>query len=91
MEARAKAMDAALLSILDATGEKKVERPRATVFRRSGSLSVNITDEASIPSQLCKITTTPDKAAIKAQLQAGEAVPGAELARGSDGITVRVS
>lgn len=86
---REKATKAALLQLLDASGEKKLERPAATVSRRAGSLSVKITDETSVPSQLCKTTVAPDKTAIKKQLQAGEDVPGAELARGPDGVTVR--
>jgi hypothetical protein len=81
-----------LFTLLDATGLKKMERPLATISRRVGVLSVRIIDEASIPSQLCtvKTITAPDKAAIKAQIEAGETVPGAELARGPDGVTVRV-
>lgn len=79
-----------LLNLLDAVGEKKLERPRATVSRRAGLPSVRITDEAAIPTQLCKTTVTPDKAAIKAQLLAGEAVPGAQIVIGEDGVTVRV-
>ena len=84
---------AAVGALLDAIGVKKLERPRATVSRRAGSMSVRITDEASIPSQLCvtKTTTSPDKAAIKRQIEAGEVVPGAELVRGEDGLTVRVA
>jgi len=91
IEARAKAKRRTLLMILDATGQKKMERPLATVSRRSGSLSVSITDEASIPTQLTttKTITSPDKAAIKKQIEAGETVPGAELVRGEDGVTVR--
>ena len=81
-----------LFTLLDATGLKKMERPLATISRRAGVLSVRIIDEASIPSQLCtvKTITAPDKAAIKAQIEAGETVPGVELARGPDGVTVRV-
>lgn len=86
---RQKANKAALLQLLDAAGEKKLERPTATVSRRVGSLSVKIIDEAIVPTQLCKTTVAPDKTAIKAQLQAGEVVPGAEMARGPDGVTVR--
>lgn len=83
----------AIGALLDAMGLKKLERPRATVSRRAGSMSVRITDEASIPSQLCtvKTTTSPDKAAIRRQIEAGEAVPGAELVRGEDGLLVRVA
>lgn len=89
-EMRGEAFRRQLLNLLDAMGEKKIERPRATVSRRAGLPSVQITDEASIPSQLCKTTVTPDKAAIKAQLLAGEAVPGAQIVTGDDGVTVRV-
>jgi hypothetical protein len=87
------AAKAAIGALLDAMRVKKLERPRATVSRRAGSMSVRIVDEASIPSQLCvtKTTTAPDKAAIRAQIEAGETVPGAELVRGTDGLTVRVA
>jgi len=91
MEARVAAHKAAMLSVLDAAGEKKAERPCATVSRRSGSLSVRIVDEDSIPTQLCKIVKSPDKTAIKKSLEAGEEVPGASLERGPDGITMRVA
>lgn len=83
----------ALLTLLDATGQKKLERPCATVSRRAGSLSVHIVNEADIPSQLMtvKTTTSPDKTAIKKQIEAGETVPGAELVRGDDTVSVRVA
>jgi hypothetical protein len=87
---RAAAKKKALGLILDAAGQKKVERPRGTVSRLAGRLSVQITDETSVPSQLCKTTVAPDKTAIKKQLEAGEAVPGAELVRGPDTVSVRV-
>lgn len=89
-DARKDAFRRQLLSLLDATGEKKMERPRATISRRAGLPSVQITDEAAIPSQLCKTTVAPDKAAIKAQLLSGETVPGAQIVMGADGVTVRV-
>jgi hypothetical protein len=92
IDARADSMKGRMLTLLDATGEKKLERPRATISRRAGSISVRITDDSAIPSQLCtvKTTTAPDKAAIKRQIEAGEAVPGAELVRGPDTASVRV-
>lgn len=90
---RSYAHKAALLALLKATGEKKLERPAATVSRRAGSLSVRIVNEADIPSQLLtvKTTTAPDKTAIKKQIEAGETVPGAELVRGEDTVSVRVA
>jgi hypothetical protein len=77
IEWRADAHKKAALLIMNAAGLKKAERPRATISVRPGSVSVQITDEAEIPTQLMreKITRAPDKAAIKAQLEAGETVP----------------
>lgn len=93
IEARAKAKRRAGIELLNAAGLKKLERPRATLSRTAGRTSVQITDEASVPAQLCtvKTVTTPDKAAIKRQLEAGETVPGAELVRGDDALTMRVA
>lgn len=92
IEWRADAHKKAALLIMNAAGLKKAERPRATISVRPGSVSVQITDEAEIPTQLMreKISRAPDKAAIKAQLEAGETVPGAELVRGAETISVRV-
>lgn len=89
-EARGDAFRKQMLHLLDAAGMKKMERPRATISRRAGMASVQITDETAVPSQLCKTTVTPDKAAIKAQLLAGETVPGAVIVMGDDGVSVRV-
>ena len=91
MEARVDANKAAMLSVLDAAGVAKVQRPCATLTRRNGSPSVVITDEDAVPSQLCQFRKVPDKKAIKAQIDAGEAVPGAEIQIGPDGVTMRTA
>lgn len=92
IDMRADARRKVQLLILNAIGLRKVERPLATLSLRAGSMSVRITDEASIPSQLCTIKTiaSPDKAAIRAQIEAGETVPGAELVRGDETLSVRI-
>jgi hypothetical protein len=87
---RARAKKRTLLAVMDAMGVRKLERPAATLSRRAGGVSLVITDEAAIPSQLTRTRVEPDKAAIKKQLQAGEDVPGAALAQGDDTISVRV-
>jgi hypothetical protein len=51
---------------------------------------VEVINADEVPSQLCKTTVTPDKAAIKKQLEAGEAVPGAALVMGAPSISIRV-
>jgi hypothetical protein len=78
--------------ILQHAALQKAERPLATVSIRPGSLSVRIVEEADIPSQLMreKITRAPDKAEIKAQIEAGVEVPGAVLERGDETVSVRV-
>ena len=91
MEARVDANNAAMLSVLDAAGVAKVQRPCATLTRRNGSPSVVITDEDAVPSQLCQFRKVPDKKAIKAQIDAGETVPGAEIQIGPDGVTMRTT
>jgi len=92
IEMRANATKKVLGQLLHAAGMKSAERPAATVSVRPGNMSVTITDADDIPTQLTreKITRSPDKTAIKKQLDAGETVPGAELVRGSEIISVRV-
>lgn len=89
MEARVDANKAAMLAVMDAAGVGKAERACATLTRRNGSASVHITDETALPTQLCQIKRVPDKKAIKAQLDAGEDVPGAEIRIGESTITMR--
>lgn len=87
---KAAAITKAMGQILDATGERKVAHTLGTVSRTNGRMGVQITDETAIPTQLTTTVTKPDVAAIKSQLEAGEIVPGAELVRGPDGLTVRI-
>jgi DNA repair exonuclease SbcCD ATPase subunit len=92
IEMRADARKRVLRMVVQAMGLRKVERPLATLSIRAGAVSVAITDEAEIPTQLCAVKTVsaPDKKAIRAMIEAGEAVPGAELVRGEETISVRV-
>lgn len=75
-------------ALLDATGQTKITHDLATISRTKPRVSMQITDAGAIPTQLCK--HVPDNAEIKAQLEAGEVVPGAELLTGDAGLTVRV-
>lgn len=90
MMRRAEDLTLALKGIMLATGQEKIPHPTGTVSLRQGSYSVLITDEDAIPTQLCKITKTPDKAAIKKLLDAGEHIDGAELLRGPITVSVRM-
>lgn len=88
MAAQATACSKGMGKILDAMGQRKVAHTLGTVSRIAPRNSLSVTDPEAIPSQLCK--TVPDNAAIKAHLEAGEKVPGAELTLGEASITVRV-
>ena len=92
IEMRAAAHKRVAGMILTAAGLKKAERPLATISIRPGNLAVRIVCEEDIPTQMMRerVERSPDRAAIKAQIDAGEHVPGAELERGSDVVTVRV-
>lgn len=89
-ERRGAAARAAMGEILDAIGERKVARPAGTVSRLAGRVSLSITDEDAIPTQLCEVVRVVDKAAVKSALEAGEVIPGAELVKGADSVSVRV-
>jgi hypothetical protein len=91
LEARADAHRAQMKPLLDAMGLPKLVLPAATISIRPGGVSVEIDNPDEVPTQLCRIKREPDKAAIKAQLAAGETVPGARLVRGDDTISIRVS
>lgn len=90
MEAHAKAVSGIAADVLDAMGERKVVLPIATLSRTKARTRMEITDETAIPSQLTVTTVKPDSAAIKAQLEAGETVPGAKLETGPEGLTIRI-
>lgn len=79
-----------LLSILNSTGQRKIPHSFGTVSLRDGTESVVIHNEKEIPSQLCKVTITPDKAEIKKQMKAGVRIDGAELVTGPQTISIRM-
>lgn len=89
MNAKADAIAQTMGHLLDAMGERKVQHPFATVSRTKPRARVVIEDEHQIPTQLMKTKKSPDLTAIKAQMDAGEYVPGAAIALGNEGVTVR--
>lgn len=90
MQARSDAARAAMGMILDAIGTTTIAHPLGTITRTKPHPSVKITDINSVPTQLCRIQRAPDKIAIRAQIEAGETVPGAVLEMGQPGIRVGV-
>lgn len=78
-------------SIMDATGQRRMELPDLTASMRSGGQSVVITDETALPDPYVKITRTPDKALIAAALKTGTLIPGAELQNGIETLMIKES
>lgn len=73
---------AATYSILDALGLTKWRNAEFSVSVAAGRPGVIVTDEAALPDRFVRIERKADNAAIRAALEAGEIVPGAELANG---------
>jgi hypothetical protein len=89
-KARQDSLKRSLMGILNATGQRKIPHSFGTVSLREGTESVVIHNEKEIPSQLCKVTVTPDKAEIKKQMKAGVQIDGAELVTGPQTISIRM-
>lgn len=90
LDARKTRLTKMLKSILLCCNQKKIPHPLATVSLRSGVESLIIRNEEAIPTQLCKVTSTPDKTEIKKQLKAGVQIEGAELVTGPQTISIRM-
>lgn len=82
---------AVALAVMQMAGVKKMELPSATLSVRAGSTRVEISDEASVPDVLCKITRTPDKTRIKELLTNGDpaSVNWAALVQQPDTLAIR--
>lgn len=90
VRSRNAAIKRSIKQILLATGKDKIPHTLATISLRRGAESVAIQNEKEIPSQLCKVTVTPDKTEIKKQLKAGVSIDGAELVYGPQTISIRI-
>lgn len=83
---------ALILKLMLAADLAKIELPEATVSTRKIAPAVVIDDESALPPNAIteKVTRSPNKAAIKAFIEAGNTVPGAHLSNGSVGLNVRI-
>jgi len=79
-----------MLQLLTSMGVKKVPHALATVSVTKPRWSVEIVDEAQVPTQLKITTSKPDIQAIKKILDDGEPVPGARPKVGNQSINVRL-
>ena len=74
------------------SGETSIKDAAVTLSARIGPSKVHITNELELPEgyMRAKTTYTPDKEAIRAALDAGHPVQGAQLTNGQPTLTLRV-
>lgn len=87
---REKLTDRAIV-LMEREGLKKLQGNTVTLTLAAKPASVAIIDESILPPQFVRIvqTTSPDKVAIKAALNAGETVPGADLTIGGNSLRIK--
>lgn len=69
---------AAVNAILDSLGLTKWRNAEFTVSVSAGRPGVVVTDVDALPAEYVRVTKSPDKAAIKAAMEQGEVINGAE-------------
>lgn len=88
-ERKADGAKALLKDILIAADLPKVTLPDATISITKPRTKVSILDINELPQGFYAVERKAKAAEIKAALEAGEKIPGAELTLGSEGIMVR--
>lgn len=88
-EGRIKTARNGITALLECAQLDKLTLPEATIAIRQVPPKPIVTDEASVPDELCKFTRKPDMAAIKAEVEAGRVVSGVSFDNGGTSLTVR--
>jgi len=88
-ERQAESYRAAVYAILDALGLTKWRHAEFTASLSPGRPGVVVTDPDALPDAFVRVERKADRAAIKAALEQGEVIPGAELSNGLPTLTVR--
>lgn len=87
IEKRAESLREYAKTCMEIAGVSKIDCPHFALTIKKNPAAVDIFEPALIPASLMKIPEppppSPDKAAIKAAIQAGQEIPGAQLAQGT--------
>lgn len=78
-----------LLKLMATANLPTLTLPQATLSVTDGRQTVSIVDIDQLPQGTFTLVRQPDKAAIKAMIDAGDDVPGAALVTGENTLTVR--
>lgn len=90
-ERRKEAMRSLMFKLLKAAGVPRVPLAEATISIGRKAAAVEIVAEAALPRAYVRISTSPDKTAIKEALQAGKKVRGAKMGEAGEQLSVRVA
>jgi len=84
LERKAQRIREYLLTNMQRAGISKIDSPWFVLAVRDNPEAVAIDDEAALPAEYVRVkeVRSPDKAAIKDALKAGQDVPGCRLVRG---------
>ena len=84
LERKAQRIREYLLTNMQRAGISKIDSPWFSLAVRDNPEAVAIDDEAALPAEYVRVkeVRSPDKAAIKDALKAGQDVPGCRLVRG---------
>lgn len=90
-EHRVEALRDLAFKLMSAAEVAKLELPEATLSLRAGTLQLmGDADPAELPDDLCKISRSPDRTAIKDALKAGQTVPGFILSNATPSLSIRI-
>jgi hypothetical protein len=80
-----------LFKLMESAELAKLELPEATISVRKGTPQlIGEADPASLPDELCKISRSPDRTAIKDALKTGKEVPGFSLSNATPSLSIRI-
>lgn len=80
-----------LFKLMESAELAKLELAEATITVRKGQPQlVGDADPATLPDDLCKISRTPDRTAIKEALKTGRTVPGFQLSNATPSLSIRI-
>lgn len=88
-ERKSEAMKRLIKSVMLAADLPKLALPEATLSITAPRVTVNVLDVNELPQGYYRVKREADKAALKSALEKGEQIPGAELALGDEGLTIR--
>jgi hypothetical protein len=78
-------------NIMQSAELAKVELPEATLSLRAGTQQlVGDANANDLPDELCKISRSVDRTAVKDALKAGKEVPGFSLSNSPPSLTIRI-